>query len=216
MDTVRSFKKPTIISLGIADEKLSKEIINFFMKKNFFQYNNNLCLMHCVSSYPADKHLINLNSIPCIQNLNKNLSVGFSDHTIGIEVTKMAYLLGAKIIEKHFTLSNNFSGFRDHKLSLNPENFKKLICSINEIDTILGKKKIIINEEELININSMRRKIVLAKNKEKNSTLKKNDFIFLRCNEIGILAENTKKIINKKINQDLKQFTVLKKKYLTY
>lgn len=214
MDTVRSFKKPTIISLGIADERLSKEIINFFQKKNFFQNKNNLCLMHCVSSYPADKHLINLNSIPYIQNLNANLSVGFSDHTKGIEVTKMAYLLGARIIEKHFTLSNNFSEFRDHILSLNPKNFQKLISSIKEIDSILGKKKIIINKEELININSMRRKIVLSKDKKKNSILKKNDFVFLRCSEKGILAQNIKKILNKKISQDLKEFTVLKKKYL--
>lgn len=214
MNTVRTFEKPTIISLGIADEKLSREIINFFQKKTFFQNKNNLCLMHCVSSYPAEKFLINLNSIPYIQKLNKNISVGFSDHTMGIEVAKMAYILGAKIIEKHFTLSNKFSGFRDHLLSLNPENFKKLVSSINEIDTILGKKKIIITKEELININSMRRKIILCKNKEKNSRLKKNDFMFLRSSEKGILAQDIKKIINKKINQNLKQFTVLKKKYL--
>lgn len=213
MKVVRSFEKPTIVSLGLADEILTKKIINFFQKKRFYCDKKNFCLMHCVSSYPAKKDLINLNSISRIEQLSNSITTGYSDHTIGTEIAKMAYTMGTKIIEKHFTLSNNFSSFRDHKLSLDFKEFKKLIISLNKIDNILGEKKIKINKDEYKNINLVRRKIILTKDKEKNSVLAKKDIVYLRSSKKGFFIENLKDILKKKINQRLKKFTVLQKKY---
>ena len=65
----------------------------------------------------------------------------FSDHTIGTKAPLYAVLAGARIIEKHFTLDNKFSNFRDHALSLNPKNFKIMVNQIREAENILGKKK---------------------------------------------------------------------------
>ena len=125
----------------------------------------------------------------------------------------MAYTMGTKIIEKHFTLSNNFSSFRDHKLSLDFKEFKKLIISLNKIDNILGEKKIKINKDEYKNINLVRRKIILTKDKEKNSVLVRKDIVYLRSSKNGFFIENLKDILKKKIKQRLKKFTVLQKKY---
>ena len=213
MEVVRGFKKPTIVSLGMADKKLLKEIINFFHKKTFFKNHKNLCLMHCVTSYPADKNLINLNTIPYIKNINQNLTVGFSDHTLGTEITKMAYIVGAKIIEKHFTLSNNFSKFRDHKLSLNFINFKNLINDLNYIDTILGDNTKQVNKEEHKNIKIVRRKIFLGKNLLKGSKLMKKNLLFLRSKEKGLSIEKLNRVLNKKIVKNLSKYTILQNKY---
>ena len=86
--------------------------------------------MHCVSSYPALKEDINLN---CITNYKKkfNATIGYSDHSIGLEACLSAVTLGAKIIEKHFTLDKNFSKFRDHKLSADPRELNQLVKKIN-------------------------------------------------------------------------------------
>ena len=78
--------------------------------------------MHCVTDYPTKDKYINLN---CIQTLNDQfeLTVGFSDHTEGIEASKISLAAGAKIIEKHFTLDKTMYG-PDHSSSLNPKNLK--------------------------------------------------------------------------------------------
>ena len=74
---------------------------------------------------------MNLNYIKRLKKLYK-FSIGFSDHSVGIEAPIVAASLGANIIEKHFTLDNNFSNFRDHKISLNPEDFKKMVNQSEE------------------------------------------------------------------------------------
>ena len=96
--------------------------------------------MHCVSSYPVKNTEANLNSIKFLKS-KLNIEIGYSDHTIGIVAPIIAYCFGAKIIEKHFTLDNNLSNFRDHKLSLNPMDMKKMISALNEAKHMIGSLK---------------------------------------------------------------------------
>lgn len=211
MKTVRSFKKPVIISLGMADKKLINEIVKFFRKEKYYRLKKNFCLMHCVSDYPTKKHDINLNTIPYLIKKFNNINIGFSDHTIGSEISKIAYVMGAQIIEKHFTLSNNFSSFRDHKLSLSPANLKKLIRYFDNVDKILGKEEITISENERKNINVFRRKIFLNKNLKKGKILMLKDLEFLRSNDEGIVIDRLQSILNKKIKKNLLKNSLLKK-----
>ena len=95
--------------------------------------------MHCVLKYPAKADECNLKSMLIIKEKFK-LPVGFSGHTIGIETSISAVALGAEIIEKHFTLDKNLPG-PDHKLSSDPDEFKKLSLVIKTAYLSIGNKK---------------------------------------------------------------------------
>ena len=127
LEKILKNKKKCIISTGLLNFKQIEALVTTLKKrysKRFLQ--NNLCLLHCISSYPAKDNNMNLNFISQMKKRYK-LPVGFSDHSIGIEAPIVAASLGAKVIEKHYTLDNNFSNFRDHKISLNPFDFKKMV-----------------------------------------------------------------------------------------
>ena len=108
------------------------------------------------------------------------LTIGYSDHTLGINAAIAAIVLGAKIIEKHFTLDNNYSRFRDHQLSLNPGNMKYLVESIRSIESMMGKEQKIVQPSEKKNIFSMRRSLYLSKDIDQNSKINFNDVSIVR------------------------------------
>lgn len=93
-------------------------------------------LMHCVSHYPAPMNEINLNAIKTLSDTFK-LPVGYSDHTRGVEAAIAAVVMGACVIEKHYTLNRNFPG-PDHKSSVEPDDLRFLVESIRNIETALG------------------------------------------------------------------------------
>lgn len=203
---VRSFKKPVIISTGLMDYKDIVNVVKYFRKFDFYKKKENLCIMHCVSAYPASKEKINLNSIPYLKQKFPKVTIGYSDHTMGNKVSCLSYVLGAEIIEKHFTLSNNFSSFRDHKISLNPKSFKKFVREINNLKNILGNYSKQMNREEKSNYLSIRRKLVLNKDLKKGHKIKKNDLLIVRSQEEGILASEIDRVLNKKLAKNIKRF----------
>lgn len=206
LEKVRSFKKPIIISTGFMDYSEIFKVVKFFRKFKFYKKKENLCIMHCVSAYPASKKNINLNSIPFLKKKFPNITIGYSDHTMGYKISCLAYVLGAEIIEKHFTLSNNFSSFRDHKISLNPRSFKKFVKEIKDLKNILGNLNKKINKEEKINIPLMRRKLVSNKKLNTGHKIKKSDLLIVRSPENGIQASEIKKVLGKKINKKINKY----------
>ena len=203
---VRSFKKPIIISTGLMDIKNISKVVKYFKKFDFYKKKENLCIMHCVSAYPASNAKINLNSITYLKKKFPNVTIGYSDHTMGYKISCLSYVLGAEIIEKHFTLSNNFSNFRDHKISLNPKSFKKFVKEINNLRNILGNLDKQLNEEEKRNQETMRRKIVSNKNLKKGYKIKNNDLLIVRSQEPGIFISEINKVIGKKLNKNINKF----------
>mgnify|MGYP001200476972 CR=1 FL=1 len=211
---IRSFKKPVMISTGLLNYNGIVKVVNYFRKFEFYKKKENLCIMHCVSSYPASKEKINLHSIPYLKKKFPNVTIGYSDHTMGYKIPCLSYVLGAEIIEKHFTLSNNFSKFRDHKISLNPKSFKKFVKEINILKKILGNFSKEINEEEDNNYPSMRRKIVSNKNLKEGNIIKKKDLLIVRSQEQGIFVSEINKVLGKKLIKDMKKFDNFLFKYL--
>lgn len=126
---------PTIISRGMANLEEINTALNYF-KANDTEY----ALLHCISAYPVNHTDANLNVIKELKKLY-NCPVGYSDHTLGIEVASLSVAVGANIIEKHFTLDINDEG-PDHKLSADPNMFKELVENIRKIETILGSNEI--------------------------------------------------------------------------
>ena len=102
-----SFNKPTIISSGIVDLNFIKNLVDYWHSVG--GCDQNLVIMHCVSSYPAPKEQANLKAISTLKSTFPNLVIGYSDHTLGIKAAIFAVAAGARIIEKHFTLNKNQS-----------------------------------------------------------------------------------------------------------
>ncbi len=136
-------KKKIILSTGMSSNNEILRAITILNKKIL---KKKITLMHCVSDYPTKNEDINLNTILHLQDQFKT-EVGFSDHSLGIDAPAIAVALGAKIIEKHFTLSKKMSG-PDHRASLDPKEFSMMVKKIRKIEKILGKKKKIITENE--------------------------------------------------------------------
>ena len=158
-------------------EKTKKFIFNIWKKLNF---KRKLSILHCVSSYPVEKQNANLLAIKTLKKKFVSCNVGYSDHTVGITACIAAAALGAKIIEKHFTLDKNYSNFRDHKISANPKEFKDLSDQIKLISLMLGDGKKKISKAEKNNIKSMRRSIAVNQNFIKGQKIEKEQLIWLR------------------------------------
>lgn len=203
---VRSFKKPVIVSTGLMNFKEIIALVNFFQKFDFYKKKKNFCIMHCVSAYPASINNINLNSIPFLKKKFSNVKIGYSDHTVGYKVSCLSYVLGAEIIEKHFTLSNNFSDFRDHKISLNPKSFKKFVNEIHKLKKILGDHDKKINKMEKSNYDLMRRKLILNKPLKKGAKINNKDLLILRSQEVGIFASEKRKVLGKRVSESFAKF----------
>ena len=207
--TVLNFDKPTFISTGLLHFTEVKNLVEF-IKKIGFNFSR-LSLFHCVSDYPVSYEEANLLSIKFLKK-KLPLTIGYSDHTIGKEASVIAASLGAKIIEKHFTLSNNFSKFRDHQISLNPLDMKQLVSSIRKTELMLGLEDKKIQKSEFKNLDLIRRSIYSANNYNKNSIIKKNMIKILRPANI-YKPNDLKKILNKKINKKIKIYKVFLPNY---
>jgi sialic acid synthase SpsE len=206
---VLNFDKPTFISTGLLHFTEVKNLVKF-IKKTGFDFSR-LSLFHCVTDYPVSYEEANLLSIKFLKK-KLPLTIGYSDHTIGKEAPIIAVCLGAKIIEKHFTLNNNFSKFRDHHISLNPQDMKQLVSSIRKTELMLGLEEKRIQNSEFKNLDLIRRSIYSANNFNKNSIIKKNMIKILRPANI-YKPNDLKKILNKKIKKKIGIYKVFLPKY---
>jgi len=195
--------KPILLSTGMSN---LKEIENAISIINSFSTikdpKERTCIMHCVSAYPTKQNDANLK---CIKSLTKfNNIVGYSDHTLGIEASIIAVSLGARVIEKHFTISKNFSNFRDHELSADPNELRELVYSVRKAEDLLGTDEKTLFECEKNTYFAARRSFVTSRELKKGHIFKKDDLLALRP-LMGIPAEKINEIIGKSLNKNLKK-----------
>ena len=126
-------------------------------------------LLHCNTQYPTPFKDVNLNAMLEIKNVTGKI-VGYSDHTVGIEVPIAAVGLGAEIIEKHFTLDKEMQG-PDHKASVNPDELCTMVSCIRNIEDALGDKHKCITDSETENKYVARKSIVALRNIKKGELL---------------------------------------------
>ena len=127
---IKKTGKSIMLSTGMASIEEIKTVVKNIQNKR----KNNLAILHCVSVYPAAIGETNLNSIRYL-NRKFNVITGYSDHVLNYKASLLAVAAGAKIIEKHFTLDNKARGF-DHKISLDPKEFKNMVTEIRKIEKI--------------------------------------------------------------------------------
>lgn len=206
------FKKPTIISTGMLDYNEVLKLYKFIKK---LKINSKLGILHCVSSYPTLPEDLNLNSIMFLKKKFPKCYVGYSDHSIGIEACVVAASMGAKIIEKHFTLSHNFSKFRDHKLSADPSEMTLLVKRIREIEIMKGKYNKIITKNEKKNKPNVRRSIAASKTLEIGHIIEDSNLIMLRPGT-GYEYKDRKFLIGKKVVKVIKKNEILKRNFFKW
>lgn len=209
---VAAIGKPILLSTGMSSIQEIRSAIEIICKHSPFENpKKNICIMHCVSSYPTKNSDANLNCLNTLKSFG--CSIGYSDHTIGIEASKCAIALGARVIEKHFTISKNFSSFRDHKLSSDPKELKQLSKSIKETQALLGTNQKKLFDCEKITYYAARRSLVVSKNLPAGTIIKESDLISLRPLE-QIPSNNIGEVIGKELNSSLKSGEFLKMEFL--
>lgn len=171
---------------------------------------HDIVIFHCVLSYPTDPKNANLRVIETLKKVFPDVRVGFSDH-VAPDDTMMtlatAYLLGAEVIEKHFTLDKSLPG-NDHYHSGDPTDFKKAIANFKWIDTILGSSEKTVLECELIPRREARRSLVLTRDMKAGEIIKKEDLMAKRPG-IGIAPIHAEIVIGRAVKTDLPEDTIL-------
>ena len=198
--------KPIILSTGMSTINDISNALDVF--KKYGLNRKEIVVLHCNTEYPTPMNDVNLKAMLTIGN-TFNVHVGYSDHTLGIEVPIAAVAMGATVIEKHFTLDKTLSG-PDHAASLEPAELKEMVKSIRNIEATIsgdGLKKP--SESEMKNIVIARKSIHLSKDLPAGSIISEKDIIPLRPGD-GICSMNWEDIIGKRLNKNLKKYSKLK------
>jgi N,N'-diacetyllegionaminate synthase len=197
-------KKPVLLSTGMSTFKEISYALNILNNKK-------VTIMHCVSSYPADKKNLNLNVIDKLKQKFKK-EVGYSDHSLGSAACLAAVAKRVTVIEKHITISRKSKG-PDHKTSIEIKEFKNFVSQIRNLEIILGEEKKIFSKNEM-NIRNVARKSLVTKKKIlKGQRLSKNDLTFKRPGN-GILPNMVKNVLGKVAKRSIEKNRVLRMKDL--
>lgn len=196
------FKKPMVLSTGMATLSEVDEAVRTVLNEG----NDNIILLQCTTQYPCLYEDINLRAMLGLKETFKTI-VGFSDHSLGIECAVAAIALGAKYIEKHFTLDRRLPG-PDHKASLEPEEFKRMVEAIRNIEKALGDGIKRPMHSELENKKIIVRKIVASRDVRKGETLNEENVIFKRTN-YGLDARYYTFIDGKRAKKDISKDDVI-------
>ena len=198
--------KPVYISVGAAYLSEVDEAIRVLKESGC----KDIVILHCVLSYPTDPSNANLRVIETLKKVFPDVRVGFSDH-VAPDDTMMtlatAYLLGAEVIEKHFTLDKSLQG-NDHYHAGDPEDFEKAVKNFKWIDTVLGSAEKTILECEETPRREARRSLVLTRDMKAGEVIKATDIMAKRPGT-GIPPRFTDIVIGRTIKMDLKEDTVL-------
>jgi N-acetylneuraminate synthase/N,N'-diacetyllegionaminate synthase len=197
---VASKGRPVILSTGMSDMDEVREALAVLRDVD-------VILLQCVTNYPAAAEDINLRAMLSMQSAF-DVNVGFSDHTLGIEVALAAVALGACLIEKHFTLDKNFAG-PDHRASLEPHEFRALVEGIRKVEASLGNGEKIPAASEASNVTVARRSIVAARDISAGTVITPAEIAFKRPGT-GLPPRMADRVLGKTTRVDVKAGTLFK------
>ena len=191
--------KPIIMSTGMTNLGEVEEAINIIWEVNS---NAKISLLHCTTNYPTPYEEVNLKAMQTLADAFK-LPIGYSDHTLGIEVPIAAVAMGAKIIEKHFTLDKKLPG-PDHKASLEPNELRKMVKAIRNIEKAIGDGIKKPNKSEIGIMKVARRSLIATRDIRAGEIIKESDIAIKRPGT-GILPKFKEIIIGMKLVNDIWQ-----------
>jgi len=201
IEYIASKGKPVIMSTGIATLSDIEEAVNACRRVG----NDQIALLKCTSEYPAPLEEINLRTIPDMEK-RFGAVVGLSDHTEGIAVPIAAAALGAKIIEKHFTLDRKLGG-PDAAFSLEPKEFRAMVNAVREAEKALGEVSYRLTEK-LKKSRKFSRSLFVVENVKKGEKFTENNVRSIRPG-FGLHPKHLKKVVGKRAGKNIKKGTPL-------
>jgi N,N'-diacetyllegionaminate synthase len=173
---IGSLGKQVVLSTGMSNLGEVEDALNILI--NAGTSKDNITVLHANTMYPTPMEDVNLNAMLAIQK-EFGVDIGYSDHTLGIEVDIAAVAMGASCIEKHFTLDKTMDG-PDHKASLEPEELKAMVGAIRNIEKALGSSEKKPSPSETVNIDVVRKSIIAKTNINKGDILDENNLCVKR------------------------------------
>ncbi|MEJ6981623.1 N-acetylneuraminate synthase [Pedobacter sp. P351] len=198
LEKVAHLAEEIILSTGMSNMLEIGEALTVLQSNA--KLNTRITVLHCNTDYPTPYQDVNLMAMESIKN-RFGVNIGYSDHTLGIEVPIAAVALGANVIEKHFTLDRTSPG-PDHSASLEPDELKAMVTAIRNIESALGSSVKEPSSSEKKNIEIARKSIHLIKSLTQGDSLKESDLIMLRPGN-GISPMRLREVIGKTVNKDL-------------
>lgn len=197
---IGSLNKKIIMSSGMSDLAEIKDAVNVLVKSG--TPKSNITILHCNTEYPTPYEDVNLNAMLTIKE-ELEVEVGYSDHTLGIEIPLAAVALGARVIEKHFTIDKDMEG-PDHKASLVPAELKMLVSSIRNLEKAMGDGQKKPSKSEIKNIKIARKSIVAIRGIKKGENFS-NDNIGVKRPGDGISPMKWDNVIGLTAKRDFKE-----------
>jgi N-acetylneuraminate synthase/sialic acid synthase len=194
---VAAFGKPILLSTGGAtiddvDRALAAVL----------PLNEQVCVLQCTAAYPCDTEDLNLQVITTLRERYPNLVIGLSDHQNGISMALVAYMLGARVIEKHFTLNHAWKG-TDHAFSLMPEGLRKLVRDLRRVPVALGdgvKRPLPVEQRPL---EKMGKKLVAARDLEQGHVLEAADIAIKSPGDGGLPPYELDRLVGRRLRRPI-------------
>ena len=204
IEKISGYGLPTLLSLGllgIEDVKKTVKLLTENWSKDMIK--ERLAVLHCVCSYPVPENEANLMALLQLQN-EVDCTVGYSDHVTGNDAALLSVALGARLVEKHFTLDHNFSDFRDHQLSADVTEMRGLVKRIRAAEAMFGTNwKKTEKCEEAIAL-AIRRSVIVNRNLKTGDVISMEDLSWVRPAG-GIAPGNENLILGKCLNKDISE-----------
>jgi N-acetylneuraminate synthase/sialic acid synthase len=194
---VAAFGKPIFLSTGGASEEAVGRAL-----ETVRPLNEQLCILQCTAAYPCETEDLNLRVIATLRERYPEFVIGLSDHQNGISMALVAYMLGARVIEKHFTLNHAWKG-TDHAFSLMPEGLRKLVRDLRRIPVALGdgvKRPLAVEAKPL---EKMGKKLVAARDLEQGHVLEAADIAIKSPADGGLPPYEFDRLVGRRLRRGL-------------
>lgn len=199
LEYIAKKRLPVMLSTGMSTYEEIKKAIHTIIENG----NEQIMVLHCVTKYPAEPDIINLNNIIALKEQWQDFPIGYSDHTMGMEVACAAVAMGANIIEKHFTLDRTKIGM-DNQMATEPHEMEGLVIGCQNVFQALGTKERILSEGEWEQRKKMRRSVVALRDIKKGETILRED-IGAKRPGTGIPADQMESLVGKTAAKDIKR-----------
>ena len=207
LEYIAKLKKPIFLSTGASSLEETRKAYEAIKK-----YHHQICLLHTVCSYPADYSDLNLRIIQTLMKEFPEVIIGYSGHDNGILASVIAYMLGARVIEKHFTINHSWKG-TDHKFSLEPDGLRKQVRDLKRLDIMLGSQEKKIYEVEKNAKIKMGKSLYASTSLPKGHILSKKD-ICIKSPAGGLEPYYLDKIIGRRLEVALAEEEMFLLEYL--
>jgi len=207
LEAVAETGKPVLLSTGLATyEEISRALARIKRVWDVRGLTQEVAVLHCVARYPTPPEQANLRCISTLHHFG--IVVGYSDHTVGIDAVPAAVALGARIVEKHFTLDKKQSAFRDHALSATPDEFAEMVRRVRAVCLMLGDGRREAQPCEVDARTQIRRSIAARHALRKGHHLDQGDLMWVRPQR-GLKAGEEQLLLGRKLTRDIPAGTLL-------